>query len=170
VVKRELVFGYANRRVYPSASDWIAARRSAEIKPAGRFSNNMPQRTSHPERASAPDHRRLLTEYRIRRNVDFKRAYDRRCSASDRCLLIFGAANSLPHPRLGLSVSRKVGNAVARNRWKRLIREAFRLTRTKLSSGIDLVVIPRSTEPPELAALLDSLPRLAMRIEKKLIP
>jgi ribonuclease P protein component len=136
--------------------------------PSARFSNNMPPRTSHPERAFAAEHRRLLSEYRIRQGVDFKTAYDRRCSASDGCLLIFGAANDLPHPRFGLSVSRKVGNAVARNRWKRLIREAFRLTRAKLPSGIDLVVIPRSTKPPELAALMESLPRLARRIEKKL--
>ena len=128
----------------------------------------MPPKILHRGRTSLAEHRRLLPEYRIRRGLDFKRAYDRRCSAADSCLLVFGEANGLGYPRLGLSVSRKVGNAVARNRWKRLIREAFRLTRAKLPSGVDLVVIPRGTEPPELAALMESLPSLARRIEKKL--
>jgi ribonuclease P protein component len=120
------------------------------------------------KRFPVAEHQRFLPKYHIRRGVDFKRAYDRRCSAADGCLLIFGEENGLTHPRLGLSVSRKVGNAVARNHWKRLIREAFRLSRPKLPLGIDLVVIPRAANPPELAALLESLPRLARRIEKKL--
>jgi len=45
--------------------------------------------------------------------------------------------------RLGITASRKVGNAVQRNRAKRLLREAFRCIRTELPSGIDLVVIVR---------------------------
>ncbi|MCC6126135.1 MAG: ribonuclease P protein component [Pirellulales bacterium] len=130
----------------------------------------MSRKILHPDCAEAVEHRRLLPEYRLRRDADFKRAYDRRCSASDGILLVFGEANGLPHPRLGLSVSRKVGNAIARNRWKRLIREAFRLTRAKMPIGLDLVVIPRSKEPPELSAILESLPRLARRIEQKLRP
>ncbi|HVE11921.1 MAG TPA: ribonuclease P protein component [Elusimicrobiota bacterium] len=46
-------------------------------------------------------------------------------------------------PRLGLSVSRKVGGAVRRNRLKRLIREAFRLNRARLKAGVDVVFYPR---------------------------
>jgi ribonuclease P protein component len=117
---------------------------------------------------SSAEHQRLLREYRIRRSEDFKRTYDRRCSASDGWLLVFGNKSDLPHPRLGLSVSRKVGGAVARNRWKRLLREAFRLTRANLPKGIDLVVIPRCKEPPQLSLLMESLSRLAKRIGKKL--
>jgi ribonuclease P protein component len=128
----------------------------------------MPPQSTNSVLASSAEHRRFLPEYHLRRGVDFKRTYDRRCSAADGILLVFGDLNGLPHSRLGLSVSRKVGNAVVRNRWKRLLREAFRLTRTKLPSGVDLIVIPRGKEPPELNALLDCLPRLARRIEKKL--
>jgi len=111
---------------------------------------------------------RLLPAYRIRRGADFRRAYRRRCTASDGLLLVFGCPNDLPHPRLGLSVSRKVGGAVVRNRWKRLLREAFRLTREQLPDGVDLVVIPRQDAEPTLAGLLESLPRLAARIARKL--
>ncbi len=79
-----------------------------------------------------------------------------------------GCPNDLPHPRLGLSVSRKVGGAVVRNRWKRLLREVFRITREQLPVGVDLVVIPRPGAEPTLAGLLRSLPRLAAKVARKL--
>jgi ribonuclease P protein component len=55
--------------------------------------------------------------------------------------------------RLGIVASRKVGNAVTRNRAKRLVREAFRSTRDLFQAGIDLVVIVR--RPPESMKLVD---------------
>ena len=61
---------------------------------------------------------------------------------ADERIVVFGHANGLPHPRLGISASRRIGGAVVRNRWKRLLREAFRLTRPQLPEGIDLIVIP----------------------------
>ncbi|MBN2579604.1 MAG: ribonuclease P protein component [Pirellulales bacterium] len=111
---------------------------------------------------------RFLPQYRLRRPADYRRAYRRRCTAADSRLLIYGCPNGLDHPRLGLSVGRKVGKATVRNRWKRLLREAFRLTRPRLPPGIDLVVIPRGTEEPELQALMDSLCRLAEKVNRKL--
>ena len=82
--------------------------------------------------------------------------------------MVHGCENGLDHPRLGLSVSRKVGGAVVRNRWKRLLREAFRLVRRELPRGIDLVVIPRAQVEPELQRLMASLAELARRAERKL--
>ena len=114
-----------------------------------------------------PD-QRFPRQCHIRRTGDFRRAYQRHCTASDGTLLVFAAPNGLTHPRLGLSVSRKVGKAVVRNRWKRLLREAFRLTRQRLPGGIDLIVIPRAEAEPELTSLLESLPRLAGRLAAKL--
>ena len=111
---------------------------------------------------------RFPAEYRLRRQADFQRTYRQRVSASDGILLIFGAANGLPHCRLGLSVSRKVGGAVLRNRWKRLIREAFRSSRPRLPEGLDLVVIPRKKDEPELCQIQNSLADLAGRIARRL--
>ena len=113
---------------------------------------------------------RLPRAMRICNSLDFRRVYQRRCTASDEWLLVFGELNGLAHPRLGLSVSRKLGGAVVRNRWKRLLREAFRLSRGQLPPGVDLVVIPRQEVKPELASLMASLPRLAARVAKKLKP
>jgi len=111
---------------------------------------------------------RFLPHHRIRRAGDFQRAFRRRVSVADEWIVVFGHPNDLPHPRLGLSVSRKVGGAVLRNRWKRLLREAFRLTRPQLPAGIDLIVIPRAGIEPTLAALMESLVRLAGLVERRL--
>jgi ribonuclease P protein component len=105
--------------------------------------------------------------FRIRRGVDFQRVYRRKLIASDDCLVLYGCENGLEHPRLGLSVSRKVGGAVERNRWKRLLREAFRLSRAELPGGLDLVVVPRAGVVPELARLTATLPALAARLGRK---
>jgi ribonuclease P protein component len=55
-----------------------------------------------------------------------------------------------------------------RNRWKRLIREAFRQAKSELPASLDLIVIPRSKEPPSLAVVKTSLTRLAKQIDKRL--
>ena len=111
---------------------------------------------------------RFPAQYRVRCQADFRRAYQKRCTASDGRLLVFGYPNSLSHPRLGLSVSRKIGGAVQRNRWKRILREAFRLNRQDIPPGIDLVVIPRVEAEPELRGVAESLGRLAQRLARKL--
>jgi ribonuclease P protein component len=104
----------------------------------------------------------------LRRPSDFRRVYERRRSASDDWLIVYACENGLPHLRLGLSVSRKVGNAVRRNRLKRLYREAFRLTRHDMPTGLDLVLIPRTAEEPPLEELKHALPRLVSQLAHKL--
>jgi ribonuclease P protein component len=106
-------------------------------------------------------------QLRLLKPTDFRRVLDGRHSASDHFLRLGGVANGLGHPRLGLTVSRKVGNAVARNLWKRTLREAFRLTQRELPP-LDLVCIPRGDRCPGLEQLVVTLPALARRLEKQL--
>jgi ribonuclease P protein component len=105
---------------------------------------------------------------RLRSPSDFRRVFERRRSVTNGRLTLCGCENDLGRTRLGLSVSRKVGGAVVRNRWKRMLREAFRLTRSRFPTSIDLVIVAKDNTPPELAWLLDELPRLADQLGRKL--
>lgn len=106
--------------------------------------------------------------FRLRKQADFDRVYQARLFAADDVLVVNGLASGLEYSRLGLSVSKKVGNAVVRNRWKRLIREAFRLAREQLPPGLDLVVRPQKGAAADFDAIQRSLPQLARRIARKI--
>ena len=88
---------------------------------------------------------------RLSRSAEFERVYRQGRSTANRHLVLYTFPNpSTQQPRLGLSVSRKVGGAVERNRVKRLLREAFARTEGELRPGQDIVVVARP-EARELA-------------------
>lgn len=101
-----------------------------------------------------PAHRGFPRTARLTRPADFTRVYGRRQSAASGQLVVYALPNGLPdgRVRLGLSVSRRIGRAVVRNRWKRRLREAFRLVRTDLPPGIDVIIVVRTGEPSGGAA------------------
>ncbi len=117
---------------------------------------------SHAGKFCFPKHLHLRTPQQ------FARVYDAGNRAGDGHLLLFAAANGEDFTRIGLSVSKKHGNAVRRSRIKRLLREAFRLNRHQLPSGLDLILIPRQNSGSCLDDYSNSLRRLAQRLAKRL--
>lgn len=81
----------------------------------------------------------------LKKNEDFRRVYNKGKSYANKYLVMYIMKNERDINRIGISVSKKVGNSVVRHRLARLIRESFRLNGTMFQSGYDIVVIARNT-------------------------
>ncbi|BCN33027.1 ribonuclease P protein component [Anaeromicropila herbilytica] len=79
----------------------------------------------------------------LKKNRDFKNVYDKGKSYANKYLVMYILKNELNRNRIGISVSKKVGNSVVRHRVQRLIRESYRLNETMFQNGLDIVVIAR---------------------------
>ena len=103
----------------------------------------------------------LAKDHRLLRRKAFDRVLKARCRAADRWLVVYAWSNTVGHPRLGLIVNRRHGGSAKRNRLKRRLREAFRLTRHDLPAGYDLVCIPSATQMGTVETYSRSMAALA---------
>ncbi len=79
----------------------------------------------------------------LKKNADFQKVYKKGRSFANRYLILYVLNNETKRNRLGISVSKKVGNSVVRHRITRLIRESYRLREDMFNSGLDMVVVVR---------------------------
>lgn len=79
----------------------------------------------------------------IKNNTDFRRIYNTGKSYANKNLIMYVKKNELSGNRIGISVSKKIGNSVVRHRITRLIRESYRLSEDRISKGYDIVVVAR---------------------------
>jgi len=106
---------------------------------------------------------------RVVRGDDFTVTMRRGGCAADGTLVVFATPRTdRDHPnvmssRMGVTIPKKTGNAVVRNRWKRLIREAFRTQREQLPAGYDFIVRPKKDATPDWKRIQRGLPRLAAK-------
>lgn len=80
----------------------------------------------------------------LKKNKDFQKVYRRGKSYANKLLVMYVLKNDSDTNRLGISVSKKVGNSVVRHHVTRLIRESYRLQEEMFNSGLDIVVIARA--------------------------
>lgn len=105
----------------------------------------------------------------LKKNYQFRYVYGRGRSIANKYLIMYVIKNDLEINRLGISVSKKIGNSVVRSRVSRLIREAYRLSEENVKAGFDIAVIARAAmNGADYAETHRSLNHL-MKIHKLLI-
>ena len=81
----------------------------------------------------------------LKNSREFSQVFNHKKSLANRLLVMYIYPNGLDTNRIGISVSKKVGNSVVRHRIKRLIRESYRLNRHNIKEGFDIVIIARNS-------------------------
>ena len=92
----------------------------------------------------------------LKRNGDFRKVYAGGKSYANRYLVLYVLNNGTNGNRLGISVSKKVGNSVIRHRITRLIRESYRIREDLFNSGLDMVVVARKSAEDKTCQEIES--------------
>lgn len=92
----------------------------------------------------------------LKKNSDFRLVYELKSSLANKYLIMYVRQNDLVYNRLGISVSKKVGNSVVRHRLTRLVRESYRLNIDEVEVGYDMVVVVRTTAVDKKYADIES--------------
>ena len=92
----------------------------------------------------------------LKNNADYKVIYQTGKSYANKFLIMYVKNNGFHYNRLGISVSKKVGNSVVRHRITRLVRESYRLSEEKIMSGLDIVVVARISAKGKNYSEIDS--------------
>ncbi len=101
----------------------------------------------------------------LKQNHEFRSLYARGKNTAGVYLALYARKNRLGVTRLGITASSKLGNAVKRNRVRRLVKEAYRLQEDRFLKGFDLVVVARGRSVgAAFAAIRDELPRLGLKL------
>lgn len=103
----------------------------------------------------------LRREYSLRRNKEFRYVYRRGKSVSDKYFVLIYVKTKTPHLKVGFSVSKKIGNAVCRNKLKRRMKEAFFSILSDVSKKSLIVFVPRNNANTlEYSQILSSMGKL----------
>lgn len=99
----------------------------------------------------------------LKKKCEFRIVYSKGKPIANRLLVMYVLPNGLTYNRLGISVSKKVGNSVVRNKVTRRIRESYRLSESRTAAGSDIIIIARTSANTATYAGIDKALRQLMK-------